>query len=68
MRQMASLLELDGSEEAFETSVVRITDKYPRYRKHIGRVCDGVRELKVDKKMPMVFVYSVKDDTYKAFF
>ena len=68
LRSMSAVLDLDTNEDAFDTSVSAITEKNPRYKKHIGRVCDEIRELKVSKKVPVVFLYSVKDEMYKIFF
>ena len=65
---MSDLLDLDGNEDAFDSSVSAVTDKHPRYKKHIDRVCDDIRDLKVSKKLPALFVYSVKDELYKIFF
>lgn len=68
LRSMAAMLDLDSNEDAFDASVATIADKNPRYKKYIGRVCDDIRDLKVSKKVPVVFVYSVKDEMFKIFF
>lgn len=68
VRGMSALLDLDANEDAFDASVATIADKNPRYKKYIGRVCDDIRELKVSKKVPIVIVYSVKDEMFKLFF
>ena len=68
VRDMSALLDLDANEDAFDASVATIADKNPRYKKYIGRVCDDIRELKVSKKVPIVIVYSVKDEMFKMFF
>lgn len=68
VRCMSALLDLDANEDAFDASVATIADKNPRYKKYIGRVCDDIRELKVSKKVPIVIVYSVKDEMFKMFF
>ena len=68
VRGMSALLDLDVNENAFDASVATIADKNPRYKKYIGRVCDNIRELKVSKKVPIVIVYSVKDEMFKMFF
>ena len=68
VRGMSALLDLDVNEDAFDASVATIADKNPRYKKYIGRVCDNIRELKVYKKVPIVIVYSVKDEMFKMFF
>ena len=65
---MSAVLDLDANKDAFNASVATIEDKSPRHRRYIGRVCEEIRELKVTKKVPMVFVYSVKDDIVKTFF
>ena len=65
---MSALLDLDANEDAFDANVATIADKNPRYKKYIGRVCDDIRELKVSKKVPVVIVYSVKDEMFKMFF
>lgn len=68
VRGVSALLDLDANEDAFDASVATIADKNPRYKKYIGRVCDDIRELKVSKKVPIVIVYSVKDEMFKMFF
>ena len=68
VRGMSALLDLDANEDAFDASVATIADKNPRYKKYIGRVCDDIRDLKVSKKVPIVIVYSVKDEMFKMFF
>ena len=65
---MAAILDLDSNEDAFDASVAAIADKNPRYKKYLGRVCDDIREFKVSKKVPMVFVYSVRDEMFQIFF
>ena len=68
LRNMSAILDLDASQDAFDASVATIADKTPRYKKYLGRVCDDIRDLKVSKKEPVVFVYSVKDEMFKIFF
>ena len=68
LRNMSAMLDLDASQDAFDASVATIADKTPRYKKYLGRVCDDIRDLKVSKKEPVVFVYSVKDEMFKISF
>ncbi|XP_031551320.1 eIF-2-alpha kinase GCN2-like [Actinia tenebrosa] len=68
LKSMAASLDLEGSEDAFDSSVSSVTDKHSRYAKAISRVADEIRELKVAKKLPIIFVYSVKDEIYRIFF
>ena len=65
---MAAILDLESSQDAFDASVATIADKTPRYKKYLARVCDDIRDLKVSKKVPVVFVYSVKDEMFIIFF
>lgn len=67
IRSMLAFLDLDANEDGFDASVQTIADKNPRYKEYIGRVCYAIRELKVSKKVPVVIVYSVKDETFKMF-
>lgn len=62
------MLDLDFNEDVFDVSVVIIVDKNLCYKKYIGCVCDDIRDLKVFKKVLVVFVYSVKDEMFKIFF
>ena len=64
---MLAFLDFDAYEDAFDASVQTIADKNPSYNKYIVRLCDDIRELKVFKKVPVVIVYSVKDETFKMF-
>ena len=68
LRNMSAMLDLDASQDAFDASVATIANKTPRYKKYLGRVCDDIRDLKVSKKEPVVFVYSVKDEMFKISF
>lgn len=68
LHNMSAILDLDANKDAFDASVATIECKSPRHRRYIERVCEEIRELKVIKKVPMVFVYSVKDDIFKTFF
>ena len=68
LRSISAILDLDANKDAFDSSVATISDKNPRYKKYIGRLCDEIRDLKVYKKVPMIFVYSVKDEIFKMFF
>ena len=68
LHNMSAMLDLDASQDAFDASVATIADKTPRYKKYLGRVCNDIRDLKVSKKEPVVFVYSVKDEMFKIFF
>ena len=68
LRSMSELLDLDANDAAFNSSVAAVTEKHARYKKYIDRVCDDIRELKITKKQPVLFVYSVKDEFYRIFF
>ena len=67
IRSMLAFLDFDTNEDAFDASVQTIADKHPRYKEYIGRVCYDIRGLKVSKKVPVVIVYSLKDETFKMF-
>ena len=68
LRNMSAMLDLIASRDALDACFATIADKTPRYKKYIERVCDDIRDLKVSKKEPVVFVYSVKDEMFKIFF
>ena len=40
----------------------------PRVTRNTLVFCDDIRDLRVSKKEPVVFVYSVKDEMLKIFF
>ena len=68
LRNMSAMLDLDASQDAFDASVATIADRTPRYKKYLERVCNDIRDLKVSKKEPVVFVYGVKDEVVEIFF
>lgn len=64
---MAAALDLGDSEDAFDRSITSVTSKHTRYAKAIIRLGNELRELKITKKLPIIFVFSVKDEVYRIF-
>ena len=68
LRNMSAMLDLIASRDALDACFATIADKTPRYKKYLERVCDDIRNLKVSKKEPVVFVCGVKDEMFKISF
>lgn len=67
LKSMAASLDLGDNEEVFDRSLAAVTSKHSRYAKAITRLSDELRELKIVKKLPLIFVFSVKDEVYRIF-
>lgn len=64
---MAAALDLGESEDDFDRSVAAVTSQHSRYARAVTRLSDELRELKITKKLPIIFVFSVKDEVYRIF-
>ncbi|AWP16645.1 putative eukaryotic translation initiation factor 2-alpha kinase 4 [Scophthalmus maximus] len=56
-------LEFDG-EEQFNSSVKTLLSRLPKQR-YLKSICDEIHHYKITKRMPVVVLYSYKDDYYK---
>ncbi|XP_007434234.2 eIF-2-alpha kinase GCN2 isoform X1 [Python bivittatus] len=59
------LLEFD--DQAFYTTVKQLMSRLPKQR-YIKQVCDEIYTIKIEKKVPVLVLYSYKDDYYKILF
>ncbi|XP_061407608.1 eIF-2-alpha kinase GCN2 isoform X1 [Lethenteron reissneri] len=55
-------------EESFEESRKELIVKLPKQRKYLEDICDQIHELKIEKRVPIVIVYSYRDDVHRFIF
>ncbi|XP_023590889.1 eIF-2-alpha kinase GCN2 isoform X2 [Trichechus manatus latirostris] len=60
-------LEWDADEQAFNTTVKQLLSHLPKQR-YLKLVCDEIYNIKVEKKVSVLFLYSYKDDYYRILF
>ncbi|XP_055989347.1 eIF-2-alpha kinase GCN2 [Sorex fumeus] len=60
-------LEWDGDEQAFNTTVKQLLSRLPKQR-YLKLVCDEIFNIKVEKKVSVLFLYSYRDDYYRILF
>uniref|UniRef100_T1IQL0 non-specific serine/threonine protein kinase n=1 Tax=Strigamia maritima TaxID=126957 RepID=T1IQL0_STRMM len=65
LKTIASHIELDENEAAFNASLSAIIEKHPRHRKYLKEIFDEIHELKFQKKCSVVMLYSLTDNSYK---
>ncbi|CAK6432380.1 unnamed protein product [Pipistrellus nathusii] len=64
-----SSLEWDADEQAFDTSVKQLLSRLPKQRqRYLKVVCDEICNIKVGKKVSVLFLYSYRDDYYRILF
>ncbi|XP_042543483.1 eIF-2-alpha kinase GCN2 isoform X1 [Dipodomys spectabilis] len=60
-------LEWDGDEQAFNMTVKQLLSRLPKQR-YLKLVCDEIYNIKVEKKVSVLFLYSYRDDYYRILF
>uniref|UniRef100_A0A2D4K2Q5 non-specific serine/threonine protein kinase n=3 Tax=Micrurus TaxID=8634 RepID=A0A2D4K2Q5_9SAUR len=60
-------LSLEFDDQAFYTTVKQLMSRLPKQR-YIKQVCDEIYTIKIEKKVPVLVLYSYKDDYYKILF
>ncbi|XP_036152843.1 eIF-2-alpha kinase GCN2 isoform X2 [Myotis myotis] len=60
-------LEWDADEQAFNTTVKQLLSRLPKQR-YLKVVCDEIYNIKVGKKVSVLFLYSYRDDYYRILF
>ncbi|XP_074184018.1 eIF-2-alpha kinase GCN2 isoform X2 [Rhinolophus sinicus] len=60
-------LEWDADEQAFNTTVKQLLSGLPK-QKYLKLVCDEIYNIKVEKKVSVLFLYSYRDDYYRILF
>uniref|UniRef100_A0A8C6VHM0 eIF-2-alpha kinase GCN2 n=1 Tax=Naja naja TaxID=35670 RepID=A0A8C6VHM0_NAJNA len=54
-------------DQSFYTTVKQLMSRLPKQR-YIKQVCDEIYTIKIEKKVPVLVLYSYKDDYYKILF
>ncbi|XP_066133228.1 eIF-2-alpha kinase GCN2 isoform X2 [Saccopteryx bilineata] len=60
-------LEWDADEQAFNTTVKQLLSRLPKQR-YLKLVCDEIYNIKIEKKVSVLFLYSYRDDYYRILF
>nr|XP_035966579.1 eIF-2-alpha kinase GCN2 isoform X2 [Halichoerus grypus] len=60
-------LEWDADAQAFNTTVKQLLSRLPKQR-YLKLVCDEIYNIKVEKKVSVLFLYSYRDDYYRILF
>lgn len=60
-------LEWEADEQAFNTTVKQLLSRLPKQR-YLKLVCDEIYNIKVEKKVSVLFLYSYRDDYYRILF
>uniref|UniRef100_UPI00358E2478 eIF-2-alpha kinase GCN2 isoform X2 n=1 Tax=Myxine glutinosa TaxID=7769 RepID=UPI00358E2478 len=57
-----------NNEETFEESVKHLMATLPKQRKYLQEICEHLGELKIEKRVPVVVLFSYKIDNYLFLF
>ncbi|XP_066486754.1 eIF-2-alpha kinase GCN2 isoform X2 [Tiliqua scincoides] len=60
-------LECDADEQTFYTTVKQLLSRLPKQR-YLKSVCDEIYNIKIEKRVPVLVLYSYRDDYYKIIF
>ncbi|KAH0620584.1 hypothetical protein JD844_021211 [Phrynosoma platyrhinos] len=60
-------LECDADEQTFYTTVKQLMSRLPKQR-YLKLVCDEIYSIKIEKRVPVLVLYSYRDDYYKIIF
>uniref|UniRef100_A0A6J0TZA8 non-specific serine/threonine protein kinase n=1 Tax=Pogona vitticeps TaxID=103695 RepID=A0A6J0TZA8_9SAUR len=60
-------LECDADEQTFYTTVKQLLSRLPKQR-YLKLVCDEIYNIKIEKRVPVLVLYSYRDDCYKIIF
>ncbi|XP_077990931.1 eIF-2-alpha kinase GCN2-like [Glandiceps talaboti] len=58
----------EDDDDDYEMGLTTMTEKNPKIRKYLIKVCDSLRELKTEKKIPVLILYTYKEDRYQVIF
>ncbi|XP_029456049.1 eIF-2-alpha kinase GCN2 isoform X2 [Rhinatrema bivittatum] len=61
------ILACDGDEQTFYTTVKQLMSGLPKQR-YLKSVCDEIYNIKIEKRVSLLVLYSYKDDFYKVLF
>uniref|UniRef100_A0A7M4FRA4 eIF-2-alpha kinase GCN2 n=1 Tax=Crocodylus porosus TaxID=8502 RepID=A0A7M4FRA4_CROPO len=61
------ILACDGDEQSFYATVKQLMSRLPK-QKYLQAVCDEIYNIKVEKRVPVLILYSYRDDYYKVLF
>ncbi|KAI8514991.1 Eukaryotic translation initiation factor 2 alpha kinase 4 [Branchiostoma belcheri] len=67
VKTIAATLEFDD-EDVFEESMHTLMSKQPKQKKYLSRICETIREVKIDAEVPVSVLFSYKDDYYRLLF
>ncbi|XP_078593658.1 eIF-2-alpha kinase GCN2-like isoform X1 [Branchiostoma floridae x Branchiostoma japonicum] len=67
VKTIAATLEFDD-EDVFEESMHTLMSKQPKQKKYLSRICETIREVKIDAVVPVSVLFSYKDDYYRLLF
>ncbi|XP_059478239.1 eIF-2-alpha kinase GCN2 isoform X2 [Neocloeon triangulifer] len=68
VKSLAANLEINGSEDEFNASISAVVEKYGKHRKYLAQVCDKLFEIKFEKKLYGIVLYSLADNVYRTLF
>ncbi|KAJ6667313.1 hypothetical protein lerEdw1_017291 [Lerista edwardsae] len=60
-------LECDAGEQTFYTTVKQLLSRLPKQR-YLKSVCDEIYSIKIERRVPILVLYSYRDDYYKIIF
>ncbi|XP_060118186.1 eIF-2-alpha kinase GCN2 isoform X2 [Heteronotia binoei] len=60
-------LECDADEQTFYKTVKELMSRLPK-QKYLDSVCDEIYNIKIKKRVPLLVLYSYRDDYYKILF
>lgn len=66
IKTLATHLELDLNQQDFQKSIGLVTERHPRHRKYLIRICDEIHDLRCEKNCPVIILYNLGDNTFKV--
>nr|XP_039247644.1 eIF-2-alpha kinase GCN2-like [Styela clava] len=65
LKTLVQGLETGRGEEEFNTSVAAIISQLPKYKKYFAKITEMISEARFFKEVPLIILYSYKDDIYR---
>ncbi|XP_021938823.1 eIF-2-alpha kinase GCN2 isoform X2 [Zootermopsis nevadensis] len=66
VKTLATHLELDSDQQEFQKNIGLVTERHPRHKKYLIRICDEIHDLRCEKNCPVIILYSLGDNTFKV--
>ncbi|XP_033626734.1 eIF-2-alpha kinase GCN2-like isoform X1 [Asterias rubens] len=68
VKSSVAILDFDNGESCYASSVSTLRDTHIKHKKALQEICDVLQELKLDKGVSFVILYTYKEDAFKVIY